>query len=218
MKHFFSTSLISIACIICMQCNSQKEIFSPDKPLISLRAGGSWGGVVEETTVDGISGATNLSWHTGAHVEFYFNRNSIESGLDFIQYRQQISYNIPANQMEGRLDLNLSELRVPLTYNFRLLSSPVNENLLNLKLGVSAGFLVGEDAGISGTVPEYSVSGSNFGPTFGLSSTPVLLNNKQKLGLYIDFYRGSKVFDDMFHDASDTGGFSNLKFGLSFTF
>ena len=40
------------------------------------------------------------------------------------------------------------------------------------------------------------------------------LKQGYKIGFYIDFYRGSQIYEDIYHKAEGMGGHSFMKFGV----
>lgn len=180
----------------------------------NFHAGSSWGGIIEDGTIDAVSGATKFGLNLGVHPTFDINGRMLETGLDYIQYNQSFTYQDAETGYDGVRNLNYGELRVPLTYNFQLFRDENNEGILQLKLGFSAGYRIHEKIEHSGSTPNFSFDKFSIGPSFGIAVIPFNISDNYKLGFYVDFMRGSKVYSDDYTEVNDSGQLSNLKFGL----
>ncbi|KPL13888.1 MAG: hypothetical protein AMS26_12770 [Bacteroides sp. SM23_62] len=178
-----------------------------------IQAGGSWGGIIEDTKMDAVTGATKMGVNLGVHPAVNINRRLVETGLDFLTYNQSWMYFDAGENYDGKRDLKFGELRFPLTYNFQLFRDSNDEGQLQIKLGLSAGYILYHKFTDSGTVPDYTLDNFSIGPAFGLSTIPIKLNDKLQLGLYLDFVRVSKVYKDLYITTDNVGNLSNIKFG-----
>ena len=194
--------------------NTEKQVTTA----INMQAGGAWGGFIEDSELDAISGATPLQFSFGVHPEIHIKNHIFESGLDYVNFNQTLTYN--DNEVFGDRTYNYGQLRIPVTYNFKLFKTPDGSMpLLYLKLGVCYGYqLYTSDESTNTYLPAYSFKKSSFGPYFGISSAPININYKWRAGLYLDFFRGTKVYEDSFNSADDVGNMSYLKFGILFRY
>ncbi len=183
------------------------------KTTYHVQAGGSWGGIIEDTEIDGVTGATNWGVSLGVHPNFYIGRRLLETGLDFLTYHQSWTYLDTGENYDGTRDLKFGELRIPLTYNFQLFRNSDDEGLIQLKLGLSAGYIIYHNFSDTEVVPDYSLDNFSIGPAFGLSTIPIKLNDRLQLGIYLDFVRTSKVYKDFYITTDNVGNLSNIKFG-----
>jgi hypothetical protein len=62
-------------------------------------------------------------------------------------------------------------------------------------------------------IPDYSLDNFSIGPSFGISTIPLKLNDKLQLGFYLDAFRASKVYTDPYITTDNVGNISNIKFG-----
>lgn len=183
------------------------------KPTYNVQAGGSWGGIIEDTEIDAVTGATKMGISLGVHPNINIGRRLVETGLDFLTYNQSWTYLDAGENYDGNRDLNYGEVRVPLTYNFQLFRDKNDEGLIQIKLGLSAGYILYHKFSDSGTVPDYTLDNFSIGPSFGISTIPIKLNEKLQLGFYLDALRGSKVYKDQYITTDNVGNVSNIKFG-----
>jgi hypothetical protein len=149
----------------------------------------------------------------GVHPDFYIGRRLLETGFDLLTYHQSWTYLDAGENYDGTRDFKFCELRVPLTYNFQLFRNSDDEGLFQLKLGLSAGNIIYHKFTNNGTVPDYSLDNFSIGPSFGISTIPIRLNDKLKLGFYLDALKGSKVYKDHYITTDNIGNISNIKFG-----
>ncbi len=181
---------------------------------LNFQAGSSYGGFVDNTDIDAVSGATPLQYHIGFHPEIAYRNHTIETGLEYVHFNQTLTYS--DNEIFGERTYTYGQLHVPLTYNFKLFkTSDGAMPLLYLKLGICYGLQIhAADEATNTYLPAYSFKKSFFGPYLGISSAPILINYKWRAGLYLDFFRGTKIYEDPYHDSGDVGNISYLKFGI----
>lgn len=208
--------LILSLCLL-LGCSTTSEVANSNQKLLNshnFQAGGSWGGIIEDTKIDAVSGATKSSVNIGFHPTLNIHGHLIETGIDFLHYNQTFTYFDNTNNYDGKREFNYSEIRLPITYNFQFLKNTNNEGQLIIKLGMSLGYRISENIKNSGEVPDYTFDKFSIGPTLGLSTIPFKLNDKYRLGIYVDFVRASKIYKDYYTVADDLGNMSNLKFGI----
>lgn len=195
---------------------------------VRLLAGGNHGGITENTdmgvvpevgeAVDAFTGATSVGWNAGVHVERPIGKNGICTGVDFMRSVQHFSYNDAVNGYAGTRKLSVSQVMIPLTYRISLFT----RSLSSVRLALNVGFL-GQYNLIScrdsGLLPEYSVKRWSKGLMLGISLLPIELPGKNRLGAYLDIYRGSRAYKD-FYNRSDfeMPGTSFIKFGFIYQF
>jgi hypothetical protein len=119
------------------------------------------------------------------HPAVNINRRLVETGLDFLTYNQSWTYLDANENYDGKRDLKFGELRVPLTYNFQLFRDNNDKGLLQIKIGLSAGYILYNNITDNGTVPDYTLDNFSIGPSFGLSPIPIKLNEKLELGVLL---------------------------------
>jgi len=210
-------SFLLLPWVLLISCASTTKLSDDDRAVkigYNLHVGSSWGGVIEDATIDAVTGATKFGFNIGVHPTIDIRGRMIETGLDYIQYNQSFSYQDSEAGFNGERKLNYGELRVPVTYNFQLFRDKDNEGILQLKLGLSAGYRIHENIEDSGNNPAFTFDKFSIGPTLGVSIVPFKISENYKLGLYFDVMRGSKVYTDEYTVINDFGQLSSIKFGL----
>jgi hypothetical protein len=190
--------------------------------------GATYGGIVDNyeakdiegvSDVDAITGATKLSYNAGIHSVLKGHGRAIEIGLDYIKFNQSVEYDLPSLSVNGTRDFEFQQIRLPITYNFEFFENELNQPKLSLKLGFSVGYTFSktiEDSEGSENMPDYEFTDWGIGPDIGLYFYPFDFKQNYRLGLYMDFYRGRKIYEDAYHDEIFLGDNSFLKFGVVF--
>lgn len=205
-------------------------INNPNKPRFSFMAGISHGGIVENTdmnvvpnaitppeaTVDAFTGATNIGFNAGVHVNKRVGKNEIETGMDYLFTHHEFNYIDIGNMNIGVRRLSLSQLMVPFTWNLMM----IRKIELQLKLGLVAQYnLVGVNDVTVFHLPDYRIHPFSAGPALGISAFPVKFRNGNKLGFYLDIYRGSRIYEDFYNQNSfEMPGSSYVKSGFKLQF
>jgi hypothetical protein len=191
-------------------------------------AGASYGGIVDNqdasgiegaTDVDAITGATKISYNAGIHSIIKGHGRTIETGLDYMRFNQSVEYDLPSLSVNGTRNFEIQQVRMPLTYNFEFFKNYLNKAKLALKLGFSVGYTFSktiEDSEDSENMPDYEFTDWEIGPAFGLYFYPVNFKQSYRIGLYLDAYRGRKIYEDVYHEGTFLGDNSFLNFGLVF--
>jgi len=96
-----------------------------------------------------------------------------------------------------------------------ILASPDGHPLLTLRAGWSLGFTVARDVTDRGEVPEYPFTDWDTGPEIGITIYPLRGRGRPDLGLFCDFYRGSRVYEDYLHSGDQAGRNYAIRMGLS---
>ncbi len=194
----------------------------------AVLGGATYGGIVDNhdaseiegtSDVDAITGATKIAYNAGVHSIFKGHGRTIEIGLDYISFNQSVKYNLPSLSVNGTRSFEFQQIRLPLTYNFEFFKNDLNQPKLALKLGFSAGYTFSktiENSEDSENMPAYEFTDWEIGPAFGLCFYPFDFSQSYRLGLYMDAYRGRKIYEDVYHDEIFLGDNSFLKFGVIF--
>lgn len=180
----------------------------------SLQVGANWGGIIDDTKIDAVSGATRNCLHIGYHPTLHIRGHLLETGFDLLNFKQTFSYTGHESLYKGKRDFRYTQFGIPLSYNFQLFRDANHEAQLLLKLGISASYRIADKITEQGQLPCYAFDHFSMGPAFGISSTPFSLNDQFSLGLYLDFMLGSNVYSDDFSAADGIGNMSNIKFGM----
>jgi hypothetical protein len=185
---------------------------------INIQVGGSYGGFVDNTETDAVSGATSMQYSLGIHPEIWIKNHVIETGLEYVNFNQTLTYS--DNEIFGDRTYNYGQLHIPLTYNFKIVKNGVgNHPLFYVKLGINYGLqLYTSDESSTTYLPAYSFKKSSFGPYLGISTAPLIINYKWYTGFYCNFFRGTKIYEDPYHMSNDYGNMSYLNFGIIFRY
>lgn len=227
MKTHFVGSLMVFLLISLFSCSSIKQANTGKKTLISVQMGTNIGGITENTDmsvvpgvkvppeagVDAFTGATNPGFNAGVQISHQLKRNRIETGLEYMYNFQKFNYIDVGNRFIGVRELHVSQLMVPLTYNFVVPAAN-----LQVKVGVvgQLNYVSGQGFGI---LPEYTYNPFSAGPTLGIAFLPFHFAKGDKLGVYCDVYRGSQIYEDYYNKPEyEIPGSSFIKFGLKYQF
>jgi hypothetical protein len=194
----------------------------------AVLSGASYGGIVHNrdmagisgvSDVDAITGATKLAYNVGIHTILKGHGRTIEVGLDFIKVSKSVEYDIPSLSVNGTRSFEANQIRLPLTYNFGFFKNNMNQAKLVFKIGLSPGYTFSEtieDSEDSENMPEYDFSDWDLCGQFGLSYYPFDFKQDYRIGFYLDFCRGLKVYDDIYHESWALGGNALMNFGIVF--
>lgn len=191
---------------------------------VSFLSGASVGGMVENSqamgiegggTLDSITGATEPVFNAGIHTEWKWRNLRMETGLDYLGCSQTVDYQLPGFGVEGSRDFRFHQIRIPLTGNLHLLKNRNSDPGLIIKAGVSGGYTFHKTIDDSGSLEEYRFTRWDFGPTLGVAIYPFPAWKSYRPGFYLDFYRGSRIFSDPYHEAEGLGGQSFMKMGVT---
>lgn len=215
---YLTFAILSIL-IFATSCSGPKESPNSNNTIqYSIRAGGNWGGIIEDTEIDAISGATNVRFAVGAHIIIPKGNFGIETGLDMLGQDQTLTYYNEEKEIMGERNFQYTTLSIPLTLNWNAIRNTDQLPILGFKIGLAGLYALKPGTKESGNPISYEWNSFSVGPVFGLYSRPIHLKNGNQLGLYVDFYRGSKVYKDALHQGSDVGNLSSLQFGVSLGF
>jgi hypothetical protein len=198
--------------------------FSCSNPKI-IKLGSNYGGIIENskpdasrgatTPVDAVSGATQSGSTASLQTTFEFKGHTFQTGIDYVSHRQKISYDDTLHGIYGRRSFQIHQLRVPLFYNINLLRDFDKVPTIMIHLGFSGGLTL--SPGITDELylglPGYTFSSVDIGPQLGITLQPLQIDYHHYLGLYIDFYRGTRIYEDVYHKDKGVGNLSFYKFG-----
>ena len=220
------------AILVCLflSCATAEKVSTDKKTKVSFQIGSNMGGVTEntdmnvvpgimvpaESTVDAFSGATQPGYNAGVHLNRQLKKNQVETGFEYMYNHQTFNYIDEGNNYIGVRELHISQLMLPVNYNISLFKKQIPNAELQLKLGIlgQVNFISGSETGI---LPDYSVIPFSAGPTFGLSFLSIHFRNGDKLGVYLDIYRGSQIYKDFYNQPEyEMPGSSFVKFGLKY--
>lgn len=232
MKKTITTFLLSLSLAIIPSCSVQKKAITGNRFRFSIQAGSNIGGITENTDmsvvpgvqvppeaiVDAFSGATHPGFNAGVHISRKMKMNHLETGLDYMYNHQTFNYIDAGNKYTGVRELHVSQLILPFTYNMVLFGKLFPEADMQLKAGLicQLNFVSGKGVGI---LPDYSANPLSAGPILGFALYPLSFENGNKIGIYIDFYRGSQIYKDFYNQPDfEMPGSSFAKFGLTYKF
>ncbi len=155
------------------------------------------------------------NYNAGIHTEINLKGHLIETGLDYISFDQTVEYKLPSLSVAGNRDFSFHQLRLPLTYNLLLFKNRQNRPRLILKAGMPVGYTFIESVTENGNIPDYKFTNWDYGPTLGASIYPLQLKQNYRVGFYLDLYRGSRIYEDIYHKSEVIGGHSYMKYGIS---
>lgn len=190
---------------------------------VSLLSGVSAGGIVENSKTpdiegagppDSITGATKAGYNAGIHGEWKWRNHHMATGVDYLGFAQTVDYRLPSFGEEGRRDIRFDQVRIPVTYNLHLLKNRDGNPGIVIKAGVSGGYTFHTSIEDNGSLGEYQFSRWDIGPTVGMTVYPFPAWDAYRMGLYLDFYRGSRIFEDAYHEGEGLGGQSFMKVGV----
>lgn len=219
--------IILILGMIIAGCSSTRISEKKWRPTYRIQAGVNKGGIVENTQfeaseeiiVDAYSGATRLGAHAGGHVLLPVGNNCIETGADLMFNHQKFTYNDHNNQFTGKQTFNLFQAMFPVVYNVGIYRKIHPDGLIQLKFGYLGQLNFLQQTNSIGTTPEHGINTYSGGVTIGVTSTPFVLQNGSKLGIYFDVYRGGQILKDFYNKANyEEPGSSFIKTGLIYQF
>ena len=171
-----------------------------------------------ESTVDAYSGATNTGVNTGFRINKPLLLGELESGLDYMYNHQVFSYADRGNFFLGVRKFHVNQCMIPLTYNFILFKKWLPATEMQIKIGYIAQVNFINSSGV-GVLPSYTLDNWSNGITLGFSTYLINFKNGSKLGLYVDGYRGTRIYTDYYNQRSfEMPGSSFMKAGLKYRF
>lgn len=229
----FKLRLLTIGIIIFTSlvsgCISQKGIKKTKNVAFAIQVGSNKGGITENTDivktnnvdVDAYSGATNknkIGINAGVHFLFPLKENIIETGLDIMSNNHIFKYSDVKNAYFGERNIDITQLMLPVTYNFNFFKNGKSYGSFQIKVGLNLqyNYLAITNYGI---LPEYDYKKISGGLTIGFRLLPFNFKNDKILGFYLDAYRGSQIYEDFYNRSNfEMPGSSFSKFGVFFQF
>jgi hypothetical protein len=203
-------TLFLVALIVLSGCASSRkatEAYQNRKVKFGVEAGANKGGIVEntdlskieETPVDGFTGATNVGFHAGAHATLPLGRNDLQAGINYLFSPQTFTYNDAVHGYFGTRKISLSQLAIPVTYNINLFKGSLAPGTVALKFGGVLQYNLPSITDEGSNLTAYSIKTLSGGVTLGLSILPFRFHDGARMGLSFDLYKGSQIFDDLYN-------------------
>jgi len=223
-------TLFLVALIALSGCASNRKVtkaYQNRKVKFGVEAGANKGGIVEntnlskieETPVDGFTGATNVGFHAGAHATLPVGRNDLQAGINYLFSPQTFTYNDDVNGYFGTRKISLSQLAIPVTYNINLFKGSLAPGTVTLKFGGVLEYNLPSIPDKGSNLTDYSIKPLSGGVTLGLSTLPFRLDDGSRIGLSFDIYRGTQIFDDLYNRAEyETSASSYMKLSVIYQF
>lgn len=191
-------------------CKTSRQIFEDaetKKLQYSVQLSSSKGGIVENTQmediagagVDAFSGATRRGVSAGARVALPLGRHFLEAGLDYMFSGQTFTFNDVQNRFTGRRKLDTHQFMFPTTFNLSLFRKNHANGLLQIKLGHLLQLNNVSVTNETGSLPGYDLNRWSNGFLFGVHLIPFQFNNGARMGLFIEGYRGSQIYEDHYN-------------------
>ncbi len=220
--------LLSLLMFLVNSCTTDKVLNKRDALIYySILAGINHGGITENTdlssisnsnNIDAYSGATKIGFNAGFHFNLDLKKHQLENGVDYMFNHQIFNFHDEKTQFIGVRELFVHQIMFPLTFNFKIFNKQYPQKDLLLKLGY-LGQLNMVHTDDKGKLPEFEINKWSNGITFGLSSCLIQLKNKNKIGIYLNFYRGSILYKDYYNlPAYKMPGTSFVKLGIQYQF
>ncbi|MCP4230587.1 MAG: hypothetical protein GY771_10660 [bacterium] len=183
----------------------------------SLYGGGLWGGIFVPKSTENATGEPGFGWHAGAESELNIRgKYFIATGLDYAQYSNKLTYDDPAAGYDGTRDITLGLLRMPVTYNVRLLFDDSGYPTLFLKPGAFVGYYMYDSVEQSGNLGDYELEKEVvYGFLLSTSYYPFPIADKTYLGFSVNGYWGMDVYQD---DSGLEASLMGVDVGLSVKF
>ncbi|MDO9512149.1 MAG: hypothetical protein Q7J34_10355 [Bacteroidales bacterium] len=192
-----------------------------------INAGANSGGITENTDlglipglgIDAVSGATKIGLHSGAQLVIPLNSNAIQSGIEFMANHQVITFNDNTNGFIGQRNITLNQWMLPLSYIMVVGGNKRDGGYLQFKIGALLQYNRVHIYDHAANLPEFETKPISGGINLGVISFPFRFQNGSALGLYIEGYRGSRIYTDYYNPQNiQTPGSSYLKAGIIFSF
>ena len=217
--------MVMLTCITA--CSSTADLSTKKatwKTRMQIQAGINNGGIVENNDfsstpnvhADAFTGATKrVGGNIGTHIVLPLKRTAFETGIDYMYNGQSFNYYNPSHEYLGTRAIGTSQFMLPLTFNIGLFRQANHTPLFYLKIGYVFQYNLLNVSDSEQNLPAYSYNHLSQGVTAGLSTVPFHLRNGAAIGIYLDAYRGSKIYDDIYNsDHYTIPGSSYYKLGL----
>jgi hypothetical protein len=215
MVNFIGKNCFALIFIFAM--NTVVALCEDNKPFSFIfSAGMNTGGIVKKSKIDAVTSATKLGIHGGVHSEIDILSHFVETGLDYLSYRQVLSYQDSFKNNNGTRAFSMHCFSVPITYNFHLFKRDNSNPHLVLGIGISASLFLSQSIRDNAKLPNYQINRSLFSPVLKLTYFPLDLMNQYPLGAYLHISRsGNNFYTDDYFTGSQSGGLVTIGLGLS---
>ncbi len=196
-------------------------------PKINVKAGVNKGGitentdmsVIENTSADAFTGATETGFHVGTDYAYPVGRNYIEAGVNYMYNKQVFTYAFARENYYGKRSINTSQILLPVTFNAGLFRKKQKDGFLQFHIGYVLQYNVIGIHDSQPALPEFNIYKWSNGITAGMTIFPMLFDNGSRLGWYLSGYRGSQVYEDFFNLMNfEIPGSSYFKTGIIYQF
>ena len=120
----------------------------------------------------------------------------------------------------GKREFATHQAMIPFTWNIHLMRRNDARGVLQIRFGVLIqvnSMVAISDHGTS--LPGYKMNPFSAGATLGFSVYPMTFSNGARLGLLLEGYRGSRIYEDHYNKAEfEMPGSSFVRFGISYQF
>ena len=215
-KHL-ATTIVLISCVlfsieILGNTETQKDMKNNILSLIITAGINYKSGIIYNSEVDSVAGATKIGIKAGVKKELHISGNFhfIGTGLEYCYIPQEIRYNDAPNGINGKRKFDLHLIRLPLTYNMHFFNNDKGNPVFVTRLGVMFSYLLFDNVKDKGTVPSYSMNKWELGPLIGFDYYPFY-----NTGIFFDIYRGSRqLYKDKYHTKDGQGNLAGFSFGI----
>jgi hypothetical protein len=216
MKKKYLIITFLIGCLLSIDIFRNTNAVAEGKPAASslnISAGVNFkSGIIDNTEVDSITGATKIGAKAGVKTEIHVAKNFhfIETGLEYSYIPQEIKYNDPDNGINGKRKFGLNLLRLPLAYNMHFFNNSKGNPFFVTRFGISFSYLLADSIKDQGTVPDYSMKKWEMGALIGFVFYPFF-----DTGIFLDTYRGfTQLYKDKYHTKDGQGNLAGFTFGV----
>jgi hypothetical protein len=222
----FAVLFLLASCTV--QQNDQAQTW---KPRYEIVAGVNSGGIVENTDMaevdaepDAFTGATQkhgakLGLHAGGHILLPVWSHEVLTGIEVMRNNQEFYYNDAQKGYYGIRTLGTTQVLLPVCFQAGFFKKQQAQGMLKVKLGYVSqfNFLSVTDSGTS--LPGHTHNVYSGGVTLGISLIPFSFKNGARLGLYVDGYRGTRIYEDFYNQPGfKVPGSSYMRGGIVYQF
>lgn len=203
MKNNVIVSILAITLIAMISCKPSKE-----KSIEKISA------LEKELLSTNISIDTSKAEELIALYKEYVNKFKNDS----LAPEYLFKYSDVKNAYFGERNIDITQLMLPVTYNFNFFKNGKSYGSFQIKVGLNLqyNYLAITNYGI---LPEYDYKKISGGLTIGFRLLPFNFKNDKILGFYLDAYRGSQIYEDFYNRSNfEMPGSSFSKFGVFFQF
>ncbi len=190
---------------------------------VSFYGGMNQGGIVENTNMsiipgagpDAFTGATRPGFHAGGGAELPIGNVFVESSVDVMNNHQTFTFDDPVNLFSGTRSIGLWQLTVPLRVGGGFFTGRQPGGLLRVSGGPALQLNMFSVNDEGSRLPDFQTRRWAAGINLRLSVVPFRFANGSTMGIYLDGYRGSRIYEDFYNRPEhEIPGSSFLKIGL----